>query len=268
VAINGQHQWLLKAHRIFALTEWHKQNLIREHNLCSEHIVVTRNGIDLNRFKENKNRNKFKVVNSSSPDRGWPALLQCWPEIKRRVPEAELHLFYGFNNWEVIAKNNPEQQRIIQSYKDSVNDLKDQGVFFKGRVSQKELSEEILSSGVWLYATRFQETSCISAMEMQASGLEIVTSSVAALNETVGERGILIDGDCDDPVYREKFINAAVKSMMEPNEDNRAKRMEYAECHFGLDQLAQEWELKFNELIELIAINPVIPYEPSQGYAK
>jgi len=211
-------------------------------------------------------RNQFKAINSSSPDRGWPVLLECWPEIRRRVPKAELHLFYGFNNWEVIAQHNPEQQKIIQHYKDSVRALENQGVHFRGRVSQKQLSEEMLSAGVWLYPTKFTETSCISAMEMQAAGLEIVTSSVAALNETVGDRGVLIDGDCNDPVYKKTFIDAAVKAMIEPNEDNIAKRIKYAKENFGLTELALGWQGMFQALMYQKKINPVPTYEPTEGY--
>jgi glycosyltransferase involved in cell wall biosynthesis len=108
-ALNGEHQWLLKADKILALSEWHKENLIKTHDLHPDHILVTRNGIDLERFLEKSECNQYKVINSSSPDRGWATLIMCWEEIKRRVPEAELHLFYGFKNWELGTAGNVEQ---------------------------------------------------------------------------------------------------------------------------------------------------------------
>lgn len=266
VAVNGQHQWLLKAHRILALSEWHKQYLMSAHDLHPDHILVTRNGIDLERFKNKKNRNQYKVINSSSPDRGWPTLLACWPSIKKMVPQAELHLFYGFNNWEVLAKGNAQQETIIQSYKDAVNALKDQAVFMRGRVSQKELAEEMLSSSVWAYPIRFKETSCISAMEVQAAGLGIITSSVAALNETVGNRGVLLDGDCDDIEYRSKFVSEVVKALNSLDEVRRISNEKYANEHFGLDDLSKEWNNMFKTLLEEISINPITPYKPTEGY--
>lgn len=266
VAVNGDQRWLLKADKILALTEWHKQNLMKEHNLHESHIIVTRNGIDLERFIHPSPRNQYKVINSNSPDRGWPVLLACWPEIKKRVPKAEAHLFYGFNNWEVMAKGNPEQEAIIQGYKDSVNALKDMGVTFRGRVSQSELANEMLSAGVFAYGTRFTETSCISLMEAQASGLEIVTSSVAALNETVGDRGVRIDGDCDDPAYRKQFIDQVVKALTNPNETARITRAEYAKANFGLDDLGKGWQGMFEALLYQKKTNPIVPYQPTEGY--
>jgi glycosyltransferase involved in cell wall biosynthesis len=112
-AIRATNELLLKADRILALTNWHKANLTNYHNVHNDHVLVTRNGIDLTRFDKQIPRNKFKVVNSSSPDRSWPILLDCWGRIKQRVPQAELHLFYGFKNWEYSAQFDAGQAALI-----------------------------------------------------------------------------------------------------------------------------------------------------------
>ena len=66
-----------------------KQNIINTHYVHPDQIITTRNGIDLSRFTKQVVRNKYRAVNSSSPDRSWPILLECWPKIKERVPQAE-----------------------------------------------------------------------------------------------------------------------------------------------------------------------------------
>lgn len=159
-AINATNELLLKADRILALTHWHKEFLIKYHNIHPQHIIVTRNGIDLNRFKAEVKRNRFKCVNSSSPDRSWPVLLEVWPKIKERVPQAELHLYYGFKNWEHGAQFDPKQQDLINYLRDKIAALKDSGVVFHDRVDQKTLANELLSAGAWVYPTWFTETSC------------------------------------------------------------------------------------------------------------
>jgi glycosyltransferase involved in cell wall biosynthesis len=266
-AICATNELMLKYDRVLALTEWHKQNLMKVHNLHSDQVIVTRNAIDLSRFENQIERNKFKAINSSSPDRSWPVLLECWPEIKRQVPAAELHLYYGFKNWEFSAQNNPDHQRLIATIKAKISELSSQGVVYHDRVSQKELAKEFLSAGAWIHPTWFSETSCITAMEAQAAGLYIVTSSIAALNETVADRGVLIPGEWTSPEYMKTFIDSTVLALKEKNVSDRASLQQYAKEHFGFDSLVKDWENMFSLLIQELEINPIFPYQPTKEYA-
>lgn len=266
VAVNAKHSLLLKADRILALSEWHKQNLIAQHNLNPNHIIVTRNGIDLERFAKKVERNKFKVVNSSSPDRSWPVLLDCWADIKARVPQAELHLFYGFKNWKVLAQFRPGEAETIQRLEAKIASLQPQGVIYRDRLPQKQLAEEFLSSGVIAYPTWFSETSCITMMEAQAAGLRIVTSSIAALNETVADRGIRIDGEWTSPEYKKQFVDSVVAALEKNGDVDRVKLQKYAKEHFSWDTLGKEWEEMFYQIINESKKHPVVPYMPIAEY--
>lgn len=266
IAVNAKNSLLLKTNKILALSEWHKQNLIREHNLHPDHVIVTRNGIDLDRFIAKIDRNPFKVINSSSPDRSWASLLDVWPEVKKRVPQAELHLFYGFKGWKTLAPYRPGQADTIRYLEDKIEQLKSQGVVYRDRLPQKELAKEFLSSGVIAYPTWFTETSCITMMEAQAAGLRMITSSIAALNETVGNRGTLIEGDWVSEEYKEKFVDAVVKALKKSNNSDRIKLQNYAKKNFGWDSLASEWENMFFDLIKELKTNPTIPYMPIAEY--
>ena len=266
VAVNAKHSLLLKAHRILALSEWHKQTLIKEHGLHPDHVVVTRNGIDLDRFDVKMPRNRLKVVNSSSPDRSWAVLLDVWPEIRKQVPQAELHLFYGFKNWKILAPYRPGQADTIKYLEDKIAELQPQGVIYRDRLPQKELAKEFLSSGVIAYPTWFAETSCITMMEAQAAGLRMVTSSIAALNETVADRGTLIDGDWVSPEYKSKFISAVVKELQKSDESDRDALQKYAQENFGYNDLAKQWEELFYQLIAELKTNPIVPYMPIAEY--
>jgi glycosyltransferase involved in cell wall biosynthesis/2-polyprenyl-3-methyl-5-hydroxy-6-metoxy-1,4-benzoquinol methylase len=208
------NELLLKADKILCLSEWHKQNVINVCNVHPEHILVTRNGIDISLF-ENKNikRNKLKAINASSPDRSWPILLDIWPKIKAKVPQAELHLYYGFKNWEFSARFDQLQMDLINRLKDQIKRLEPLGVVFHDRISQEELANEFLSAGVMLHPTFFTETFGITFVNAQAAGLKIVSSSIAALNEVVDDRGMLINGIWTDESYKNEFIEAAIKAL-------------------------------------------------------
>lgn len=268
-ALNATNELLLKADRILVLSEWHKQNVINHHNLHPDHIIITNNAIDLNRFNKSIVRNKFKAINSSSPDRSWPVLLDCWPKIKEKVPEAELHLFYGFKNWEHSAQYSPGHAELIYHLKSKIDSLKSQGVVYHDRVNQEQLAEEMLSAGVLLYPTWFFETYFIGGAEAQAAGLRIVSSPIAAINETVGDRAFaLISGDWMTKEYQDKFIESAVAALSKEDESDRIAIQQYAANNFGLESLSKNWEKMFYDLINDIKINPVVPYQPTNEYKK
>lgn len=265
-AINANNTLLLKYDRILALSEWHKQNLIDTHDLSPEHVIVTRNGIDLGLFDRDIKRDRYKCYNSSSPDRSWPVLLSVWSRIKEQVPEATLTLSYGFGNWLCAAQNDPLQLELIRSLQEQIVGMKDQGVIFLDRISQEKLAEEILSSGVLLYPTWFQETFFITGAAAQAGGARIVSSSIAAIKETVGERGVLLSGDWTSQAYQDEFVKEAVLAIQETNNHDREQLRQYARDNFCLDQLATDWNDIFYNLARELKENPIVPYRATREY--
>ena len=76
------------------------------------------------------------------------------------MPEAELHVFYGFENWSKAARtrsNSAEELKKIDALEEG---LKKPGVVYHGRVSQARLAMEQKSAMLWLYPTAFEETYC------------------------------------------------------------------------------------------------------------
>lgn len=268
------HKNLLKTDRILALSNWHKEFVKNHHNVADRHVRVTRNGIDLSRFDHDVERNPHRAIYSSSPDRGLPVLLDVWPRIRERVPDAELHVFYGFYNWRKAAEasGNQEQLDAIHFLMNRMVDLQTQGVRFRDKVSQAELAKEFLASGVWAYPTWFSETSCLTAMEAQAAGCRVVTSSIAALNETVGPtNGTLIDGDWLSPEYQEHFVDEVVRAMTCPEDEwwvDREESRERAGRDFGLDALAQDWIAMFREEMAILDTYPLAPYKGRADFVR
>jgi hypothetical protein len=79
-------------------------------------------------------------------------------------------------------------------------------------------------------------------MEAQAAGLRIVTSPIAALNETVANRGAMIPGDWLSEAYQSEFIKAAVSAMTEKGDADRERLQEYAKKNFGWEGVVDQWE--------------------------
>jgi glycosyltransferase involved in cell wall biosynthesis len=126
-----------------------------------------------------------------------------------------------------------------------LKDHEPHGVVYHGRTPQDQLAADFLKSGVWCYPTWFAETSCITAMEAQAAGLRMVTNPIAALNETVGDRGVLIAGDWLAEDFKGKFTNAVIEALLREGDADRILLQHYAAEHFSWGQIALEWEEMF-----------------------
>jgi len=141
-------------------------------------------------------------VYTSSPDRGLEQALTYWPKIREALPDAEFHIFYGFENFDRM--NGP------QEYKRRIIDLANQpGVVWRGRMGQKELAKELMQASVMFYPGphTFNETFCIAALEAQAAGCVPVTRDNGALPET-NSRGVLVPNDAPES----EWVDAAVKA--------------------------------------------------------
>jgi glycosyltransferase involved in cell wall biosynthesis/tetratricopeptide (TPR) repeat protein len=193
--------------QIVVMTEWHKGYMLDQYPfLDPEKLIVIGNGVDKERFAyrrkgENLRREPHRVAYTSSPDRGLDFVLEkIWPKVVEQVPDAELHVYYGWNNWDALGAARPE----LQAYRQRVNNLMLQttGVVQHGRVAQDRLAEDLQRASVWLYPSRlpqmppwnggpWYETYCIAAVEAQLAGAIPVTTDEAALAETV-RGGIVI----------------------------------------------------------------------------
>lgn len=222
-----------KIDEVIVLSDWQRERFERLYPYLEGKLRLIRNGITLHGIGDTDDdrypdaerpfaaRNP-RCVYSSSADRGLDVMLELWPQIRARVPDAELHVFYGFDVLDRVAILNP----ALVAYKQHVLGLaaaaggEDGGVFLRGRIGQRDLAAEMQQARVWSYPTGFLETSCIGAMEARAAGLAIVTSDLGALAETVGTHGHLISWPTgeDEPhnrsdAYRREFVDAAVAAL-------------------------------------------------------
>lgn len=261
---NMNLQRALLADRVFALSNWHREHLLKAWKFAPAQVVVTRNGIDPTRFEGRSiERNPRKAVYSSSPERGLMNLLAVWPLVRRKVSDAELHVFYGFDGMRSAASHlrDPEMLRqasVIESY---LEKMRPQGVYARGKVDPQALADEMLSAGAWLYPTWFEETSCITAMEAQAAGLAIVTTPLAALNETAahalpgGMAWFATEGDgvAADPTtrsYQDCFAEYAVEALTRKwTEADRAVTSDRAKRDFSWDGIGAEWVEVFEQVL-------------------
>jgi tetratricopeptide (TPR) repeat protein len=174
---------------IICLTEWHKKYIANHFPQFEHNISVMSYGIDIPQtITENVCKIPYSFIYPSFPHRGLVQLLEMFPKIKGKYKNASLNVFCNLElEW---SKTNTNKDIC------RVNELiKQPGVINHGWVSEGVLRQFWNISQVWFYPTFFRETYCRIALEAAMSKTLCITSDVAALNENVGDRGIIISGD-------------------------------------------------------------------------
>lgn len=233
---------------VVCVSPWQRSLFVEDPRVPGDRIVVLPNAIDPERFASRVRKRRNRLLYSSEPNRGLETVLDLFPRIRSRFPDAELHVFNDFGNWNLSILANG-LDRKSREWRDSIKaKLGQPGVVFHGRVGQRELAVEMQRSEIWFYPTHFSETFCITALEAQRAGAVCVCSDLAALRTTVGNRGILIPGDPFSEEYRERAL-AEIFGLLEDRERlrrmrDRARRWARAQTW---SRVAGEWVRMFRE---------------------
>lgn len=205
---------LARFDRVLGVSRWHADYLAQQYGLTNTGHVP--NGIDLARFAEPVRKVPWRVVFGSSPDRGLDRLLALWPEIVKAEPEATLHVAYG---WENVDKRVAAGDQGYAAFKDRIVRAMEAlpSVTWRGRLGQDDLARFYQEAWAWAYPTSFTEVSCITAMEAMAGGAIPVCSSVAALKETVGDGGLVVDGNTYGAAWRAFYVHVLSGVLGEAN---------------------------------------------------
>jgi tetratricopeptide (TPR) repeat protein len=202
-----------KLKKIFCLTEWHVEYMSGQFPQLNHLLTPFYYGIDVDKFGVSLTHTpieQFKFIYSSFPNRGLLQLLKMWRRIYSAEPRASLHIYSDVNGkWvnSVAGEEMAEIRKLLKMYNEKPNKM---NVYYHGWVSKKELADAWLTSDIWFYPCTFAETFCLTALEAALTKTFAITSNLAALNNTVGDRGILIPGDATT----EEWQNAALTTVL------------------------------------------------------
>lgn len=194
------------------LTNWHSWKWQDNYEWLKENQAKIGNGIDKSTFIGHPTKVINSFIWSSAIDRGLIDLLKNWPRIKEVLSDATLNVY-----WPEYSSNFKEIE-WINKHKDILESI---GVKFHGPVDQKTLHRAMLESDMWCYLTDYEETYCITALEMQYAKVLPIVTKVAALKETV-HSGIILE---NDETKWDKLIETLKK--MSPSLKSFAKEKSY-----------------------------------------
>jgi len=218
---------------IVCVSEWQRDNLITTYDLheFSNKFKVIGNAVDTRLFLgKNIEKQKNKFIWCSSFDRGIVRLADYFHTIRQKLPDATLHIFRGYGDDDKPFVDSLKQYPYIYVY---------------GSVDNNRLIGEMLSSDVWFYPTSFTETYCISSLEAQLSKTLCIATDLAALHDTVGERGLLLDHRM---VMDKKYCIDEVLNILADNKKKQDMIDRAYQWAVGQDwkNRADEWIALFN----------------------
>lgn len=185
---------------VVVLSEYHK-TLLPDYVEKECNVVVSTNGINPDDFKDIEVVKKPKrIIYASSYDRGLETILKSWDYIKQCEPEAELHIYYGWQTYDKYVT----MRLASQEWKEKMLELMDQdGVYEHGRVGHKELVKEYAKASVFAYPCIYSgEINCIALTKAIATNCNIITNDFAVLAER-----------SPNAVSDELFINKVVEEL-------------------------------------------------------
>jgi glycosyltransferase involved in cell wall biosynthesis/2-polyprenyl-3-methyl-5-hydroxy-6-metoxy-1,4-benzoquinol methylase len=228
---------------IVCVSDWHRGAMCELHGVPLSKMETLYNFLLPAHFTgEAPPRKRDHFVYASSPDRGLVKLLELWPRILERYPDATLDVFYGWRGCAVLGAGT--DAAWIKRFEDARRRFEalrhQKGVQLRGMVPHAQIALELRRAGVWAYPVLgFSETCCTNALKARAAGAVPVTTALAALCETANcEQATLVPPD--DPDYDERFLEGVRRAVEMPDADRERMSRQALET-YALERFLPRW---------------------------
>ncbi len=217
------YQWFFrryarKAAHILAVSEYTKNDIIKQYHCSANHITVIPNaaGTDFHPVESSEisktteqythGRPYFIYAGAIQPRKNLINLLKAFELFKYETQHPAILILTGRKAWNF--------ERIIAFYKQMQHKT---DVFFTGYISDEELNKLYAGALALCYVSHFEGFG-LPILEAMQAGTAIIYSNVSAMPEVAGAAGIAIDPQSPesiaqamkkiafDPVYRRQLI--------------------------------------------------------------
>jgi len=231
--INGGEDFLLdnRLTKIVCVSEYHSNIIKEKYPQVVDKIVFVENAIDPSDFNDiSVERESDRFIYTSAPDRGLLNLLNMWPSIKKIKPNASLYV-----------ATPPYALGWYDEYKGDYSDVN-----FIGSLSPNELYTNIKKSEYWVYPSTYDETFCITALEMMVGGVKIISTDTGNLKHLLDNRAGVVDSTTPVGVITQSIMDT-INFL-----DERASTQQTYLKNAYQYAINQNWSNRYNDWITMM----------------
>lgn len=232
------------------LSETHKKRLLDVTQFDPAKFDVIPNSIDLTFYRDVlplSERGKT-IAFISSPDRGLHRLLEIFPEVRARVPEAKLDVYYEWKK--LMSKGRLEQNllglrvRHMMALLGRTGIEGENGLYMRGNVSTLDVLKVLGRTRVFAYTCEpieFTESFSVATMDACAAGCVPIVSGVDCLSEIYGSSAVVVPGK---PVRsKQQWIDEICKALTDDDHAEAVRKRTVAFAQdYDLRKIAVRWE--------------------------
>lgn len=237
-----------------ALSPVHREHLVATSKIAEHKWIWIPNCLDPGMFKDAPGpRRKHSMAWISSPDRGLHRLLELWPAIRKRVPDANLRIFYRFDPWikEQLAQRKATRgsarAAFIQECLRRLGRDGENGINVIGAVPNLQLVGELLQTRALPYTcdcVAFTEGFGVAVLDALAAGCMPVLSDADALGDIYRDVAEIIPGKPHE--HQGRWIDTIVRALTDDAwADGRRDRARHWALQFTRERVAALWEHVF-----------------------
>lgn len=212
-----------------------------------EKTVIIPNGIWPDVFKPTE-KDKFLMVNTSSPVRALTALIEIMKEVRKEVPQAKMQWAYG---WQVTDGGMANEPDYPEWKAKTLKGMEEAGIEDVGRLTHKKVAELYNKASYYIYPTGFPEIDCISVTKALAADCYPISTDYAAIGEKMQYGGAYIhwgknhdefktwDMSINDEKVIKQFVKEIVKHLQHPELASLAN--EGAKANYAWPSIIDRW---------------------------
>lgn len=223
--------------KIVCVSEYHSNIVRNKFPQVSDKVTYIQNAIDPSDFEDiSEIREKDRFIYTSAPDRGLSNLLNMWDSIKEIKPNASLYV-----------ATPPYALDWYDNYKGNYSD-----VHFIGSLSPSELYKNIKMSEYWVYPSQYDETFCITALEMMMGGVKIISTDSGNLKNLLDTRAGVVKSNAPVGVITQSIMDTL--NFLDERDDIQQMYLKNA-YEYALNQ---NWQVRYSEWVDLINTKDIL----------